>query len=130
MAGVRPGPHDALVLAGTVEGYWNAWEADLRAVYGLDARAVCWGPDAWGCRRLVALLHGLGPSSALQRALTGHHWTDETSLLALVADRLGVMAAGMQYQEQVPPVPRPDALTPTPPPPASPDEVVSFFAGG
>ena len=39
-------------------------EADFQAVYGLDLRAVLWGPDAVGCRRLLALVECLPASSA------------------------------------------------------------------
>lgn len=39
-------------------------------------------------RKLRVYIEGLPPVNARQRHLAGHHWTDETSLLAVLADRL------------------------------------------
>lgn len=35
------------------------------------------------------MIQGLPPTNARERELTGHHWTDETALLAIIADRVG-----------------------------------------
>lgn len=64
-------------------------------------------------RRLHALIVGLPPQSALAREVLGDAWTNETALLALIADRLGVVATAGKYGlRSVPdPIPRPAGAT-------------------
>lgn len=63
-------------------------------------------------RQLRVLVEHLPPDSALHRAARGHAWTDETYLLALVADLLQIsnaqVAKGLGARVPKPkPLPRP-----------------------
>ena len=51
-------------LVAFVERNWPTLEADFQSVYGLDLRAVLWGPDPVGCRRLLGLVECL-PAGAV-----------------------------------------------------------------
>ncbi|WP_131097791.1 hypothetical protein [Streptomonospora litoralis] len=65
-------------------------------------------------RQLRVLIDALPPTSALGRALNGNAWSDETHLLAFIADALQVSnaqvaaAAGAKSVKKPKPLPRPE----------------------
>lgn len=129
MGRVRRDPSDALAAAACVEGYYPAVEADFQRFYGVDARDVLTGRI--GVRRLTSLLEGMPADSALAREVLGSDWTSDTALLAVIADRLGVVAShGYGFKSPPDPVPRPAGLQPRPRVVTDPAEIAAFFAGG
>lgn len=67
--------------------HFEAVEADFRSYYGLDLRAVCWGPDRFGVRRIRSLVRGLPVGGATSRIQTnGQAWTTTDELLASVVE--------------------------------------------
>lgn len=68
--------------------HYPALESDFQRYYGLDLRECLWGGARLGARRLVSLVDGLPPESALARTLDpdnlGSGWTADTHLLAVI----------------------------------------------
>lgn len=66
-------------------------------------------------RQLRVLIDGVPPTSALGRAIAGNSWTDETHLLAMIADLVQVSnaqiaaAAGAKGVKKPKPLPRPES---------------------
>lgn len=77
------------------------------------------------------LLRGLPSDSALSRAVLGESWTTETSLLALIADRLGIIATGGKYGLRAVPDPFPRPKPPMAATTATDSATIAaFFSGG
>lgn len=62
----------------------------MQAAYGIDLRSALWGPERLGVRRLGALVDGLPPGGALDRAVDpdgwGSGWGNTEELLAKIAE--------------------------------------------
>ncbi len=67
---------------------FEALEADFQAHYGIDLRRALWGPIPLSARRLLALVKGLPPGSALHRSVDpeGYGWTNNEELLATLLE--------------------------------------------
>jgi hypothetical protein len=64
--------------------YWDALDADFRHHYQLDLEACCFGPDAFGVRRMRAYISQLPGDSALARELG--HWDDMREMTATLIE--------------------------------------------
>lgn len=100
---------------------------------------MCFGPSAWGVRKIYAHVRHLGPDSAL----AAHHdakWSPELELMATLvelehASFRAFVAANAGKSVTLPPplkIPRPEGILPKGPPPATAtlDSVRSIFLGG
>lgn len=117
-------------------------EAALLHEYGIDLREALWGREPVGARRLISLVRGLPPDSALHRATDprGWNWNNKEELLAGILERvdwaniLYLSAHGVK-EHDLPPavkVTRPWAGAATRPPPprmATSQEMAAAFGG-
>jgi hypothetical protein len=79
-----------LGLYGLLREHGEAIEADLQRYYTLPLSAL--GTRALTWRRLGVLLRQLPAESALHRGVAGPSWDVDTQLLAVTANRLGILA--------------------------------------
>lgn len=110
----------------------------MTAVYGIDLRHACYGTDRIGGRRLLALVRGLGPRSALGRAHNqGQDWSTMEDLLSLLAElvdqgnRMFFAANRGKNADRIPEpiqISRPGVETEVKPQATS-DDVKQFFKG-
>lgn len=123
-------------------------EADFERHYRADLRRLCWGPNPTGVRRLLALIDGLPPDSAVHRAGAdpdGHlaalpeHWP--AFGLELIDARLRLIittlaALGGVKEKDLPDFGEPLRLIPRPAAPAhekrksTSAEIAAFFGRG
>lgn len=77
-------------LAQVLTEDFDALEADFKRYYGEDLRAVCWGENPWGARRIHSHVRGLPPDSALVRKRSREFagWSNDTEMLATAVDLL------------------------------------------
>lgn len=113
-------------------------EADFQREYRLDLAAACYGPDAVGVRRLLSLIAGLSPGSAVGRAENAD-WTTDRELAAAqvemtheVVRAVLAVVASLSKKQKVPdplriPRPTPERREPARPKRASPAEMRAFF---
>lgn len=82
-------------LGGILAGRWGAIVADFRRFYGLSARAVIFGPDAYDLAEVLFLVEGLEHyGGALAAALNPHAgWGHEAELLATNAELIAHLCA-------------------------------------
>lgn len=112
-------------------------EADFRARYQCDLGTVCFGPEAWGLRKLYAHVRYLGADSATAQFLEAG-WSADDELLATIAELLHAQLRaflGAHGAKRIPDqlkIPRPSGSVPTgtPPAPMTLESVRSVFFGG
>jgi len=108
----------------------------MLAEYGIDLGSALWGTEAIGARRLLSLIDGLPPGSAMHRALdpAGSSWGQLEELVATLievtdmSNRLYLRVhtnPGTDVGEPIH-IPRPwDEKKPA----TEPEDVAAFFAG-
>lgn len=127
-------------LVGAVK-YFDGLEASFQEAYHLDLGRCLYGPNYLTCRRLVSLSKGLGPGSALHRAIDpGWYWNMDTEIMAVLTEEVSAlnrmfMKVNSDRQAHIPPVtqvPRPERPEELKPrrKMASVQEMKSFFRGG
>jgi len=125
-------------LAQVLRTDFEALEADFTRYYNEDLRALCWGDNPWGVRRLLAHIRGLPPDSAWVRHRAGEFagWSNDTEMLAASVDllqslvRVTIAAHGGDAPD-FKPMPRPYKLDfePEPEQTISASELSSFLKG-
>lgn len=65
-------------------------EADFTRFYHADLRALCWGENRWGVRRLLTHIKNLPRDSAYVRHLSGEaaYWDEHVEMTAKVLDAI------------------------------------------
>lgn len=125
---IRRRPSEGLGVYALIDTEWQAFEADLLAVYGLRAREIVYGPNRYGARELIALVVGLPATGAVHRAVLGDTWTTEIELHARTVDLLGILVSDHRLKKQPDLVHRPALLTASPANKvASVSEAATFF---
>ena len=69
-------------------------EADFTRYYQSDLRALCWGKNPWGVRRLLTHIAHLPRDSAFVRSLSGAsaYWDEQVELQAQTVDAIDRLA--------------------------------------